>query len=67
MNLLTLRSWRPSDRSGCAGRSAARRFHDERIKNLKRDWKLWLAFVGLAALSVVFMMRFGRVGLAVGG
>ena len=67
MNLLALRRSRPSHHSGRAGRSAVRCFHDQRIKNLRREWKLWLAFAGLAALAVVFMVRFGRIGLGVGG
>lgn len=54
-------------RAGRAGESAAARFHQERIKNLKREWKLWTAFVGLAVLSIVFMGFFGTVGLVVGG
>jgi len=50
-----------------AGGSAAARFHEERIQNLRREWKLWLAFAGLAALSVVFMAWFGTTGLVLGG
>jgi hypothetical protein len=50
-----------------AGRSTAARFHQERINNLKRDWKLWLGFVGLAVLSVWLMLRPGIVGPVAGG
>jgi hypothetical protein len=60
------RPQRPRPR-GRAGRSAAARFHKERIRNLKRQWKLWLGFLGLGVLSAVFMTKFGRAGLAVGG
>ncbi len=49
--------------AGRAGKSAAARFHQERIKNLKREWKLWAAFVGLGVLAVAFMVFFGTVGL----
>jgi hypothetical protein len=50
-----------------AGRSAAARFHQERISNLKREWKLWLGFIGLALLSVWLMLRPGGAVPVVGG
>lgn len=60
--------WRPiSARTGSAGRSAATRFRQERLKNLKSDWRLWLAFVGLGVLAVAFIVWFGGVGKVVGG
>jgi Nuclease-related domain len=64
---LIVRRPQASNQVGLAGESAARRFHQERITNLKREWKPWLGFVGLALLSIAFMVFFGRVGLAVGG
>jgi Nuclease-related domain len=67
VNALSTRRPELTRRPGRAGRAAAARFHEERIKNFRRQWKLWLAFLGLAGLSIVFMALFGRVGVAVGG
>jgi hypothetical protein len=50
-----------------AGRSARARFRQQRIANLKSDWRFLVAVVAMAAAAIAFMAFFGPVGLAIGG
>ena len=52
---------------GRAGASSDARFREERIKNLKSGWKGWLVIAMFAPASVLFMVLWGKLGLAVGG
>lgn len=61
-----VRRQQPS-RNGHAGASSAKRFHQERIENLKRDRSLLPAAAGITAVAVLLMVSFGGLGLAIGG
>src|SRR5947209_9693866 len=64
---MSLRRSKRSNHVGLAGGSAAARFHEERIKNLKSEWQGWLVILGFLPASAALMLFFGKAGLAAGG
>ena len=47
--------------------SSATQFRQERLKNLKEQWKLWMGFGALAIGAFAFILWFGTVGVLIGG
>jgi len=50
-----------------AGKSAKRRFHELRMANLRREWRIWSALLAVVPVALLLVVFFGRTGLGVAG